>query len=432
MGLNIFNPSSTSALRDKIYGNTNSGPSLDLQFAKYKSLEDYVTGKNLITFTRGSIGTYYDANGIIQTAATDEPRFDHDPITNESLGLLIEESRTNQFDDSVFGSGWGAINISKKSTNNPAPDDSNTAVLIGDSTSSGTDSFLEKSVDVTGQGIQTFTFYAKGTTTGQSAYVDYYDQGANYGRGSISLDSGLVTYVTQTGDAVISSVHVGNNWWRIQLTLTPIGLGLFRWRAGNNDSGDIYIWGAQLETGSFPTSYIPTSGSTVTRASDVVSITGTNFSSFWNLAQEGTLSWENDLNPRDQYRTNTMIIAAATGLGTFVGPVVGYWGSATNRYTPFTGGNGTGNWGIPAGGWTYGPEQLVPGFIKTAIAFKPGIGLSNSATSGVLGTAADKEALAPTADPTPTGLYIGYHQHVKRVTYFPERLPDATLQAITS
>ena len=47
------------------------------------------------TFTRDSIATYVDANGKIQTAGANQPRFDHGPVTGENLGLLIEESRTN-------------------------------------------------------------------------------------------------------------------------------------------------------------------------------------------------------------------------------------------------------------------------------------------------------------------------------------------------
>ena len=75
-------------------------PSLDLRFAEGKNLNDYMTGQNLITFSRPvganqSPGTYVDENKIIQLSSADQPRFDHDPTTGESLGLLVEESREN-------------------------------------------------------------------------------------------------------------------------------------------------------------------------------------------------------------------------------------------------------------------------------------------------------------------------------------------------
>jgi len=58
-------------------------PSLLLDFAKRKSLIDAISKTNLITFSRSSAGTYIGADGLIKTAAADESRFDHDPVTDE-------------------------------------------------------------------------------------------------------------------------------------------------------------------------------------------------------------------------------------------------------------------------------------------------------------------------------------------------------------
>lgn len=85
--------------RDDIW-NIGGVPSLDLNFTKNKSLIDSVSGNNLINFTRNSPATYVGEDGLIKTAAVNEPRFDHDPVTGESLGLLVEEQRTNLFTNS--------------------------------------------------------------------------------------------------------------------------------------------------------------------------------------------------------------------------------------------------------------------------------------------------------------------------------------------
>lgn len=70
-------------------------PTLDLRFAESKSLVDYISNQNLITFVRASVGSYFDATGAIQTASSGVARFDHNPLTLASRGLLIEESATN-------------------------------------------------------------------------------------------------------------------------------------------------------------------------------------------------------------------------------------------------------------------------------------------------------------------------------------------------
>ena len=229
---------------------------------------DFANGKRIpssANFSRGSIGTYIDENGLIKTALPGEPRFTHDLETGESLGLLIEESRTNIFLSSTFASSlWTEQNITKKSSNNPAPDGTNTAVLIGDATSTNTASRLYYNTNQNGA-TRSFSFYAKSTSAGQSAMIGYYDNGPNQGYAFVNLDNGNITYSAKIGDLVATATPIGSGWWRCQLVVTPAGSSAYYWMAGNAANGDIYIWGAQLETGSYPTSYIPTAGSTITR-----------------------------------------------------------------------------------------------------------------------------------------------------------------------
>ena len=82
-----------------------------------------------ITFTRSTTGSYYNSAGVLSTAAINAPRFDYDPVTLESVGLLIEESRTNlltyseQFDNAV----WTKSNASITANAIIAPDGTLTA-----------------------------------------------------------------------------------------------------------------------------------------------------------------------------------------------------------------------------------------------------------------------------------------------------------------
>ena len=71
-------------------------PTLNLDFANTKTLDPRVT------FTRASTGTFVGSNGLIQTAASNIPRFDHNPTTGESLGLLVEEARTNSLTNNTM------------------------------------------------------------------------------------------------------------------------------------------------------------------------------------------------------------------------------------------------------------------------------------------------------------------------------------------
>ena len=130
-------------------------PTLLLDFANVKALDPR------ITFTRASTATYYDAFGVMQTAASGVARFDSNPTTGESLGLLIEEQRTNlltysaQFDNAA----WSKPNSDTITANTVvAPD----GVLSGDAfvetTATGTHTLFQNATLVGGT-VYTLSVY---------------------------------------------------------------------------------------------------------------------------------------------------------------------------------------------------------------------------------------------------------------------------------
>jgi hypothetical protein len=282
----------------------NVRPSLDLRFALAKKLDPR------ITFTRGSTGTYFGSDGIMRTAGVNEPRFDHDPITGQSLGLLVEESRSNQLryseDFSVTGiSNWdtGQATTSRLSNIVVSPDGNTTAdkLVEGTSTNSGYTFYQPNSISGTGNICFSCFFKPAGR---RYVEVNIWD-GNTIAAGAV-FDIQTGTYISSgaTGGGSISVSSYGiipypNGWYRCYLVANRSSITYIYSRivirnntiqanyAGDGTSG-IYLWGAQLEAGAFPTSYIPTVASTVTRSADLAQMTGTNFSSWYNQS-EGSL-----------------------------------------------------------------------------------------------------------------------------------------------
>ena len=108
-------------------------PSLNLNFARARALDPR------ITFTRASVGTYVGRDGLIKTAGNNEARFDHDPETLESLGLLIEESSTNEFPFSEDFSSfvWTKVNTTVTTNAATSPDGTSTADRLQIGTTNG-------------------------------------------------------------------------------------------------------------------------------------------------------------------------------------------------------------------------------------------------------------------------------------------------------
>ena len=220
-------------------------PALTLDFQKSKKLDPR------ITFSRSSSATYVDpATGLVKTAPDGVARF-------EKEGLLIEEARTNYIDGNSTIIGWTA--------NNPA----NTAVTPSTTVCpDGSVTGIRVTGVIANDGARKY-FTAIAATYIGSCYA----RSRNGSSQDVKIAfSGLVG-ITQT-------LPASGEWVRIQgnpgVTLGA-GNKYFSIRAVSDGALDIDVWGEQAEVGTFPTSLIPTAGSTVTRAADVASMTASPY-----------------------------------------------------------------------------------------------------------------------------------------------------------
>lgn len=360
----------------------------------------------------------------LQTAAAGVPRFDHDPVTGESLGLLIEEQRTNLLTySSKFGyAEWYAIRSSITSNTITAPDGTLTADKLVEDTQTGAHHCAYISSPLSSN-TYTSSLYIK---AGERTWARLQVGGTVGGTAYINLATGEIGTVTPGFIATVTSA--GNGWYRCTISGTAstlIGVPQFSVYSstGNNNptyAGDgtsgIYIWGAQLEAGSFATSYIPTTSAQVTRSADVASITGANFTS-WYRTDEGSLYTE----------INTKSLAAANGIqlndGTTSNRIRLALTSASDQGTVTYQGStqATLDGGTPVAGTT---SKVTIGYKLNDFALSLDGGAVVTNTSGVIPGATQLQIGAETS--TAGNLTI------KRIAYFPARLSNANLQAITS
>jgi hypothetical protein len=257
---------------------------LHYDFANDRSLSA-VVGPTL-DFTRATTATYVDASGLIATAASGEARFTHDKDGN-SLGLLVEEARTNiclQSEDLLTT--WTITNAAPVADQTTAPDGSLTADQLIDDSSTGTSaSHVNQSVTVATSTVYAFSVFAKADQLSWLAIeLDNFTTPASNTLGWFDLGTGAVGTI-QAGYDDSGIEDYGNGWYRCWVTFTTDAAdttGIIRLRLADADSdttvaldgsSSIFVWGAQLEAGAFPTSYIPTTTTSETRNSDQTSTT---------------------------------------------------------------------------------------------------------------------------------------------------------------
>ena len=354
------------------------------------------------------------------------PRFDYDPVTLQPKGLLVEEARTNiatysaEFDNAA----WSKINCTVTTNATTSPDGTTNAekLIVTNALSTGNVSQIPTLAAST---AYTETVFAK---KGEWNWV------ALETRGEVgdpllawfNLNTGVVGTVNVGATATIT--NFGNGWYRCSLTRTTGATTTSpraRVYATNADAvlstGDgvsgIFIYGAQLEAGAFPTSYIPTVASTVTRSADVATINGSLFSQWYNNT-EGTLLA--NFVPTNSIASNTRgaTITDGTNRVTDIYIDVSVWRSF----------NGTTNV-TPAGS-----TAVLNSTVNFASAYKSG-DYAASMNGGAVGTAAT--AGVQSANKLTIGTNItnsaGFlNGHIRSINFIPARAADFQLQALTT
>ena len=263
---------------------TTSYPVIDLQFTSADAIIDE-------WFTRASQATYFDATGRMRVAANNELRIDHDPVTGECLGALIEEPRTNLIPGAVSPGGangdWSLTGIRVNLNAALAPDGTMRATAIQETATTGNHQLI---CNVRGQTEADRNFY-------NSVFVKKYPGSlrkyayvwcgsfANHAvrsNATIDLETGeIVNYGGAGSGWAVAREYAGDGWWRVFLkgkgTATP---GTVQLVVSMNNSADanasyegddvsqMLVWGYQQENGLYPTSFIPTEAAAATRAGD--------------------------------------------------------------------------------------------------------------------------------------------------------------------
>ena len=367
-----------------------------------------------------TVGEYIPTTSTINSA----PRFDHNPTTGESLGLLVEEARTNvvTWSQDLSNADWGKAAATIVSTAVASPIQGVNYQKI-EATSANTTVGVTSIAVTAATQQRAISFFAQ--PLGNISRVLVVIQGID-ARININLvDGTFTTNVIATG----STVSVFGQRFSVSTpTLTlATGVRFFLKRTGEIDTNTpttiaigegLYLTGAQMEAGAFPTSYIPTVAATATRAADVASITGSNFSSWYNQT-EGTVF----ANYAERAFSVTHQVATISN------------GTANERISFAINSSNVLDVGVISGGVdTFGGNTPT----LTAQEYRIGFGYkANNSGVSANGSAitVDSAVTLPTVSQLDVGARAGSSQilnsTIKRFTYWPVRFPDPTLLRIT-
>ena len=372
-----------------------------------------------------TVGEYIPTTSTINSA----PRFDHDPTTGESLGLLVEEARTNvvTWSQDFSQADWGKAASTVVATAVASPIQGVNYQKI-EATSANTTVGVTSIAVTAATQQRAISFFAQ--PLGNISRVLVVIQGID-ARININLvDGTFTTNAIATG----STVSVSGQRFSVSTpTLTlATGVRFFLKRTGEIDTNTpttiaigegLYLTGAQMEAGAFATSYIPTTSATVTRAADVASITGSNFSSWYNQT-EGTV-FSDCVSTFSSTQVLINVSATAANTATSAISLASNLTSSQKRVR-VRDAAAADQASLALGSASSGSRTRIAAAIKAddfAASLDGGAAVTDA--TGTVPTVALMEIGS-----APSGVTLGAQLH-RRLTFWPARLSNEVLQRIT-
>ena len=250
------------------------------------------SGAGDFTVTRNTEARRFDSAGLVASVASGIPRLDYYTSggTAGCPALLVEPAATNLcLQSENFSTTWSPTNtvVSGNVAGTTDPAGGNTADQIFETAASGNHFLAQTMTIVSGTTYVGSIFYKKAAGSPDWMQVAFSTTGLA-GFANFNLTSGTVGNVFAGATGRIE--NYGNGWYRCTLIQTANASGtsggpiiVFTNNTNSitrfvsytgNTATSIYAWGAQLETGSVATSYIPTTTGTGSRSGDLVSVTG--------------------------------------------------------------------------------------------------------------------------------------------------------------
>jgi len=223
------------------------------------------------------------------------------------------EARTNliTYSEDFTDASWTKVTTTVTANAAVGPDGTTTAddILHTDSIA-----YLAYPETISADTVHTYSVYIKAGSLGAADWFSFtFRDGvsANGAQAWFNVANGSKGTLSTFGTgatAVSSNISLaGNGYYRCSITaqlatgITNLSVRINNVTADNSNTRDLtsslYIWGAQLEAGSTPSSYIPTSGSTVTRAAETLTVPSANLP--WNplavsIQMEGTMTYADE------------------------------------------------------------------------------------------------------------------------------------------